>query len=70
MITKMLPNSHIKNMIKAMRSPEISIKVDSDFKNGTVVATYNGKEVYRAVRTGRSGTNWLVRHHRDLFTIA
>lgn len=69
MITKMLPNSHIKNMIRAMRSPDINIKVVSDFKKGTVVATYGDKEVYRACRTGRTGTHWLVRHHRELFVI-
>lgn len=51
-------------MIAALK--KINIKVDADFRDGTVRAYFKDVEIFAALQKGRNQP-WIVRHVVDLF---
>ena len=60
----LLTTPHVKAMIAALK--KINIKVDADFRDGTVRAYFKDVEIFAALQKGRNQP-WIVRHVVDLF---
>lgn len=63
-MTKLLNKTHVKAMVKAMKSAGLRLEVD--YEAGTVIAYHDDKVIYRALEKGK-GQPWIVRHVDALF---
>ncbi len=60
----LLPKDHIKAMVKAMK--DAGLRLEIDWKSGTVEAFHGDRSVYKAIEKGRNQP-WIVRHVENLF---
>ena len=64
-ITRVLDNTNVQAMVKALRKVSV-IKVTRD-NSGNYIAKVNGQEVFRALRQGSRSKLYIVRHDERLF---
>ena len=63
----LLPSSEVRKMVRAIRDAGV-FSVQDEVGTIKAVHTATGKVVFMALQKGGSGTPWIVRTHKKLFS--